>query len=84
MPEAAIAIAKLLLYASLMGALGEPEVGVGAFAVQPDTWYKVCLHRVEHGWNDLDCDWPCLVSAIEQEDIGQMWLVDVPGASMHL
>ena len=30
MTEAAI-IAKLLMYAMLLGALGEPEVGVGAF-----------------------------------------------------
>ena len=82
MPEAAIAITKLLLYASLMGSLGEPEVGVGAYAVRPDTWYDVCINRVENGWNDLDCSWYCLVSAIEQDDIGQWWFVDV--GSMHL
>ena len=83
MTEAAVAITKLLMYAAMMGALGKPEVGVGAYYA-PGLMQRVCEHRVSHGWNDLDCSWPCLVSAIEQEDIGQMWLVDVPGASMHL
>ena len=81
MTEAAIAITKLLMYAAMMGSLGEPEVGVGAYYA-PGLMQRVCEHRVSHGWNDLDCSWPCLVSAIEQEDIGQFWLVDV--GSMHL
>ena len=85
MTEAAIAITKLLMYAAMMGALGEPEVGVGAYAVQPDTWYNVCVHRVEQGWTPgLQCDWPCLVAGIEQDTLGEWWLVDVPGASFHL
>ena len=83
MSEAAIAITRLLMYAAMMGALGEPEVGVGAY-YGPGLIQQVCEHRVSHGWQDLDCDWPCLVSAIEPGDLGQWWLVDVPGASMHL
>jgi len=75
MSEAVIAITKLLMYAAMMGALGEPEVGVGAF-YGPGLMKQVCVHRVQENWTPgLQCDWPCLVSAIEQEDIGQMWLV---------
>ena len=84
MPEAAIAIGKLLLYASLMGALGEPEVGVGAYYA-PGLMQRVCERRVENGWSmDLDCSWPCLVSGIEHESLGEYWFVDLPGESMYL
>ena len=83
MSEAAIAITKLLMYAAMMGALGEPEVGVGAFYAE-GLMQQVCVHRVEQGWTPgLQCEWYCLVSAIEQEDIGQWWAVDT-GAGMHL
>ena len=76
MSEAAI-IAQLLFHAVLLGALGQPEVGVGAFYHErPGQMREICEYRVQQGWTPgLQCDWPCLVSAIEPEDIGQMWLV---------
>ena len=87
MSETAI-IARLFLHAVLLGALGEPEIGVGAYAVKPDTWYNVCERRMTKGWAPpgvvLDCTWECLVAGIEQNTLGQWWAVDVPGASMHL
>lgn len=77
-------IIKLLTIAALYGYLGPPDVGVGAYATEPDTWYNVCLNRVRNGWNpQLNCEWPCLISAIEQEHIGEWWLINVPGASFH-
>jgi len=86
MTEAAIAITKLLMYAAMMGALGEPEVGVGAFYHErPGQMREICEHRVQQGWTPgLQCDWPCLVAGIEQDTLGEWWLVDVPGASFHL
>ena len=76
MTEAAI-IAKLLFHAVLLGALGEPEVGVGGYYHErPGQMQEVCERRVQQGWTPgLQCEWYCLVSAIEQEDIGQWWLV---------
>ena len=69
----------------MLGMCGPPDaVGVGAY-YGPGLIQQVCEHRVQQGWTPgLQCDWPCLVSAIEPEDIGQWWLVDVPGASMHV
>jgi len=84
MSEAAIAISRLLMYAALIGALGEPEVGVGAY-YGDGVIQRVCEHRVQQGWTPgLQCDWPCLVAGIEQDTLGEWWLVDVPGASFHL
>ena len=78
MSEATI-IAKVLFHAMLMGALGEPEVGVGAF-YGPGIMEEVCVRRVQENWTSgLQCDWPCLVSAIEPEDIGQWWVVEAAG-----
>ena len=83
MTEAAIAITKLLMYAAMMGALGEPEVGVGAFYAE-GVMKRVCEHRVEHGWTPgLRCEWYCLVSGIEQESLGEWWAVEV-GSTLHL
>ena len=81
MSEAAV-IAKIVFVMIGAQVTGYSE-GVGAYYAE-GVMKRVCEHRVSHGWNDLDCSWPCLVSAIEPEDIGQFWLVDVPGASMHL
>ena len=81
MPESLV-IAKIVFVMIGAQVTGYSE-GTGAFYAE-GVMGQVCRHRVSHGWNDFDCSWPCLVSAIEQEDIGQMWLVDVPGASMHL
>jgi len=84
MTEAAIAITKLLMYAAMMGALGEPEVGVGAFYAE-GLMQQVCEHRIQENWTPgLQCDWPCLVAGIEHDSLGEWWLVDVPGASFHL
>jgi len=80
-----IVIAKIILCLIGTHTTGY-ETGVGAYYHQrPGLMREVCERRVAHGWNPgLDCSWPCLVSAIESEDIGQWWLVDVPGASMHV
>ena len=85
MTEAAI-IAQLLFHAVLLGALGEPEVGVGAFYHErPGQMREICEHRVQQGWTlGLQCDWYCLVSGIEHDSLGEWWAVDVPGASFHL
>ena len=81
MSEAAV-IAKIVLVMLGAPVQGHAE-GVAAYATRPHVWYDVCMHRVKHGWNDLDCNWPCLVSGIEQDSIGEKWLVDVPGVRMH-
>ena len=81
MSETAV-IAKIVFVMIGAQVMGYSE-GTGAYYA-PGLMQRVCEHRVSHSWQDLDCSWPCLVSAIEQEDIGQWWLVDVPGASMHL
>ena len=83
MTEAAIIATKLFMYAAMMGALGEPEVGVGAYYAE-GLMEQVCARRVKENWTSgLQCDWYCLVSAIEPEDIGQWWAVEV-GGSIHL
>jgi len=82
--EAVIAITKLLMYAAMMGALGEPEVGIGAFYM-PGVMHDVCMRRVQENWTPgLQCDWYCLVSGIEHDSLGGWWLIDVPGSSFHL
>jgi len=69
----------LVLLITLWQLYGTPEIGTLAYATKPDTWHNVCLNRVRNGWNPLlNCDHPCLVSAIEQEDIGQTWLISLP------
>ena len=83
MTEAAIAITKLLMYAAMMGSLGEPEVGVGAFYAE-GLMQRVCEHRTEMGWASLNCSWPCLVAGIEQDTVGEWRVVDLPGGSVHL
>ena len=81
MPKSLV-IAKIV--AVMIGAqvIGYSE-GVGAYYA-PGLMEGVCRYRVSEGWNDLDCDWPCLVSAIEPEHLGEMWLVDLPGGSVHV
>jgi hypothetical protein len=48
----------------------------------------VCERRVRNGWvppaRALNCFWPCLVAGIEHEELGKWYLVDVPGASLHV
>ena len=40
---------------------------------------QVCEYRVEQGWNPLlNCDYPCLISGIEPEHIGEYWLIALP------
>ena len=65
------------------------EQGVGAYYHKcPGQLERVCINRMTHGWVPpgvvLDCSWPCLVAGIEQDTLGEWWLVDVPGASMHV
>jgi len=65
------------------------SVGVGAYYHKcPGQLEKVCINRMTHGWVPpgvmLDCTWDCLVAGIEQDTLGEWWLVDVPGASMHV
>ena len=65
------------------------SVGVGAYYHKcPGQLERVCINRMTHGWVPpgvvLDCSWPCLVAGIEQDTLGEWWLVDVPGASMHV
>jgi len=65
------------------------SVGVGAYYHKcPGQLERVCINRMTHGWVPpgvvLDCSWDCLVAGIEQDTLGQWWLVDVPGASMHV
>ena len=82
MPESLV-IAKII--AVLIGAqvVGYSE-GVGAFYSE-GLMQEVCERRAQENWTPgLQCDWPCLVSAIEPEHLGEWWLVDVPGASMHV
>jgi len=50
------------------------EEGVGAYYAD-GVMQKVCEYRVTQGWNDLNCSWPCLVSGIEPEHIGEYWLI---------
>ena len=83
MTNPTLVITKLLTAAAMLGLLGEPERGVGAY-YKPGLMEQVCRHRIERGWTpDLHCDWPCLVAGIEQDTIGDWVLVDVPGASFH-
>lgn len=83
MPSATM-IAKMVMLVAGLRVIGYAE-GLGAYAVKPDTWYNVCMHRVQHNWTpDLQCDWPCLVSGIEQDSLGEFWLVDLPGGSFHV
>jgi len=65
------------------------ETGVGAYYHKcPGQLQRVCIDRMTHGWVPpgvvLDCSWPCLIAGIEQDTLGEWWLVDVPGASMHV
>jgi hypothetical protein len=65
----------------------KPEVGVGAY-YREGLMREVCERRVRNGWMpegvELDCDWLCLVSAIEPEDLGKWAVVSIPGGSLHL
>lgn len=39
----------------------------------------VCWRRVREGWNpQLNCDYPCLISGIEPEHVGEYWLIALP------
>lgn len=78
----ALVIAKLIWLVSGLRVEGYAE-GVGAYYHEASL-RGVCELRVSEGWNDLDCSWPCLVSAIEPEDIGQIWLLYHPSCSWHL
>ena len=76
-------IAKMVLLLTGMQVRGS-MVGVGAYYA-PGLMQQVCERRVQENWTPgLQCDWPCLVSAIEQEHLGELWLVDMPGGSMHV
>lgn len=47
---------------------------------------EICQRRVENGWysgEKLDCSFPCLASGIEQDTLGQYWLVQLPN-SVHI
>jgi len=62
------------------------QEGVGAFYHQVDL-RSVCERRVAEGWNPgLDCSWPCLAAAITSDpmQLGDYWLVDLPGGSLHI
>lgn len=40
---------------------------------------EVCQKRVQEGWNPLlNCNYPCLISGIESEHIGEYWLIALP------
>lgn len=80
MPELAM-IAKMVLVIAGLHVIGHNE-GVGAYYA-PGVMEQVCRHRVEQGWQELDCDEPCLVSAIEQEHLGETWLVWHDSLSFH-
>jgi hypothetical protein len=76
-------IAKAIFLIAGLRVIGYNE-GVGAYYA-PGVMERVCVHRVQHNWTpDLQCDWPCLVSGIEQQHLGEFWLVDLPGGSMHV
>jgi len=83
----AMVIAKLIFLITGMRVAGY-EQGVAAFYA-PGVMQEVCERRARNGWypvgsGGLNCDWPCLVSGIEPEHIGEMWLVYHPGCSYHL
>lgn len=80
------ALAKLLFYAALMGALGEPLTGDGAYYNRIDL-RGVCEYRVERGWNpDLECEWRCLAAwgLHEPEMMGEYVLAHLPGAGYRV
>lgn len=80
-------IPKLFIITKLLSLLGVSVLGsaegVGAYYIEPGLMREVCEHRVEMGWSDLDCSWPCLVAGIEHDTLGDWVLIDVPGASFH-
>lgn len=82
MPSAT-AIAKMIFLLVGLHVSGYRE-GPAAFYHQVNL-RDVCVRRVQENWTpDLQCDWPCLVAGIEQDSLGQFWLVDLPGGSMHV
>jgi len=81
----ATTIVKIILVLTGLHVQGYAE-GVGAYYHErPGLMREVCELRVQENWAPgLDCSWPCLVSGIEQHSLGEWWLVEVPGASMHV
>jgi len=77
-----IAIAKAIFLIAGLRVVGY-DSGVAAY-YSPGLMEEVCRHRTDHNWTELDCDWPCLVAGIEQDSLGEWWLVDLPGGSIHL
>ena len=61
MIEAAV-IAKIIVVMIGAQVTGYAE-GAGAY-YGPGLMQRVCEHRVSHGWQDLDCSWPCLVLSL--------------------
>jgi hypothetical protein len=76
---------KIVMLVAGMG-VSDYREGVAAY-YRDGLLQEVCERRVRNGWTNaqrLDCSWPCLVAGIEHEELGKWYLVDVPGASMHV
>jgi len=78
---------KLIIITKLLTLAGVQILGISvgtlAYYHQGDL-YNVCLLRDSNGWNQqLNCSFPCLISAIEQEHIGEYWLIALPNCNGH-
>jgi len=68
---------------------GSVQEGVGAYYHEVSL-REVCQRRVENGWHppgaELLCTYPCLAAAVTADpmQLGDFWLVDLPGGSMHV
>ena len=69
--------------------MGSVQEGVGAYYHEVSL-REVCQRRVENGWHpagaELLCSYPCLAAAVTADpmQLGDFWLVDLPGGSMHV
>ena len=75
-------IPRLLLITQFLIFIGIPvasyDEGTLAYYHQVNI-EDVCWRRVRQGWNpQLNCDFPCLISSIEPEHIGEYWLIALP------
>lgn len=74
-------IPKLFIITKLLLLMGVPVTGSasGSLAYYHKIAIRdVCQYRVERGWNNLDCQHPCLISAISPEHVGEYWLILLP------
>ena len=81
-------MAKMILLVAGLS-VGDYAEGTGAYYHEVSL-REVCERRERLGWlpngATLDCAFPCLAAAISSgpSELGDYWLVDLPGASLHI